>query len=57
MDKISTLNSSQVKRVMLYKYDGDDGLLAEWSHGRFQWYRVDTGQYINIDNYELWREA
>jgi hypothetical protein len=36
-------------------YEQDDGLSVAYSHGRMQWYRIDTGVYVNIDNYTYWK--
>ena len=57
MRSISELVGSRVTRAMVYKYKGDDGLLVEYSHGRQDWYRVCTRDYICIDNYSYWEEV
>jgi hypothetical protein len=54
MSPISTLNTSGAKTAILYKYKGDGGLSVAYSHGRMDWYRTDTREYINIDNYSYW---
>lgn len=54
MDKIETLNRSGKEEVMLYKHKGDDGVLVKYSHGRMEWYRVDTREYIDIYSYSYY---
>ena len=53
MNDISTIK--QQDSAIVYKSKDDDGIAVAYSHGRMQWYRVDTRYYINIEDYKYWR--
>ena len=57
MKSISTLMDSGCRSVILYKTRSCDGVMAKYSHGRMDWYLVDSGDFIDVDWYSYWEPA